>query len=249
MARAKGWVKLHRKILDTKLSASQFKFFVGAILLAKSPKSKDSGLVDLTVRELATELGMCHVEVWRREKELEARKMITLLKKGFAINGYNYYQTGKTVTPTKQPMDEKSPKTVTPTKQTVTSRIAKSDNKKVKKVKKEKKASFEDYKEELRSEFNDLDYDLELKKFHLYWSEGSRKLQRPKLALLNWMTKAREYKKGKEVNHRTYQRHSTKLPPRDGYTKPPPNPKLDRLVEQQRATQRAAGQIPRSDDP
>jgi len=63
---------------------------------------------------------------------------------------------------------------------------------------------FEDYKEELRSEFKDVNFDNEVKKFHLYWSEGGRKLKRPKLALRNWMEKAREIKgkwrKG-EVKH------------------------------------------------
>lgn len=34
---------------------------------------------------------------------------------------------------------------------------------------------------------------------------------------------------------------STKLPPRDGYTKPPRNPKLDRLVEQARAAREVPG--------
>lgn len=46
----------------------------------------------------------------------------------------------------------------------------------------------------LRSEFMDIDVDEELKKFHLYWSEGKRKLQRPKTAFRNWLVKAREYK-------------------------------------------------------
>jgi hypothetical protein len=32
-------------------------------------------------------------------------------------------------------------------------------------------------------------------KFRLYWSEGGRQLKRPGLALLNWMLKAREFKK------------------------------------------------------
>jgi len=63
---------------------------------------------------------------------------------------------------------------------------------------KEEKATteldFEDYKEELRSEFKDVNFDNELKKFYLYWSEGGRKLKRPKLALRNWMEKAREIK-------------------------------------------------------
>ena len=44
------------------------------------------------------------------------------------------------------------------------------------------------YREELRIRFSDLDFDIELEKFNLYWAEGGRTLKRPKLALLNWMT-------------------------------------------------------------
>ena len=117
MAKGDGWVKIHRKILATELTASQFKFFVGAILLAKSPKSKDSGLVALSVRQLATELRMSRSEVQRREKELEASGMLTLLDKGFVINNYSYYQTGKGVPPAGHPKDEETPTDVSPTGQ------------------------------------------------------------------------------------------------------------------------------------
>ncbi|MBA7575903.1 hypothetical protein ES708_17739 [subsurface metagenome] len=57
-----------------------------------------------------------------------------------------------------------------------------------------KTASFEEYKNQLRERFADLDFDIELEKFDHYWSEGTRKLQRPKFALLNWMTRARKFK-------------------------------------------------------
>ncbi len=56
----------------------------------------------------------------------------------------------------------------------------------------------EDYIKELRSRFPDLDFDAEFEKFKLYWGEGNRKLQRPKLALLNWMTKAEKWRGEKE---------------------------------------------------
>ena len=46
---------------------------------------------------------------------------------------------------------------------------------------------------DLRPEFNDLDIDMEVRKFKVYWLEGIKKLKNPKLALLNWFTKAREY--------------------------------------------------------
>lgn len=59
--------------------------------------------------------------------------------------------------------------------------------------------TFDEYEQELRSQFTDIDFTLEMEKFWLYWSEGSRQLKRPKLALLNWMTRAREYNKEKGV--------------------------------------------------
>ncbi len=105
MAKANGWVKIHRKILVTELTASQFKFFVGAILLAKTLNSPNPGLVDLSVRQLASELRMSRSEVWRREKELEEMEMLNLSDKGFTINNYEYYQTGKGVSPTGQLRD------------------------------------------------------------------------------------------------------------------------------------------------
>lgn len=55
-------------------------------------------------------------------------------------------------------------------------------------------STFKDYENQLRQRFSDLDFDLELEKFWLYWNEGKRKLKNPKLALLNWMTKARQIK-------------------------------------------------------
>jgi len=79
------------------------------------------------------------------------------------------------------------------------------------------KIDFNDYVEELRPQYTDLDFDNELKKFHLYWSEGSRKLKRPKFALKNWMDKARTFKEqdGKAGKH-----SGTKLIPRNNYTRP-----------------------------
>ncbi len=149
MAKKNGWVKLHRKILATPLSSSQFKFFVGTILLAKTLKSPNPGLVDYTIRELSNELHMSRSEVWRREKELEKMEMLTLLEKGFIINNYKYYQTGIGVPPTGQEKETSVPPTgqsvpptgqsVPPTGQSVPSRESKSGNKKDKNNKNNKK--------------------------------------------------------------------------------------------------------------
>ena len=112
-----GWVKIHSKILKADLTPSQFKFFVGSILLANPLTAKDPGLVDLSARQLAEELQMSHVEVWRKEQELSKRDMITILNKGFQITNYAYYQGDASVTHTKQ---QSPPQSVTPTKQAVT---------------------------------------------------------------------------------------------------------------------------------
>jgi len=170
--KANGWVKIHRKILETELTASQFKFFVGAILLAKTLNSPSPGLVDLSVRQLADELRMSRSEVWRRERELEEMEMLTLLDKGFTINNYKYYQTGKGVPPTGHTKVDNSTTTVPPTGQgketsvppeglnvpptgrsvpptgrSVPSRTSESDNKNSKNNKKEKN-------QELLNKFN-----------------------------------------------------------------------------------------------
>jgi hypothetical protein len=66
---------------------------------------------------------------------------------------------------------------------------------------------FNQFVEELRPEYLGLDLDAELVKFNLYWSEGKRKLQRPKLAFKNWLTRAKPVNKppsSKVLPTRTY---------------------------------------------
>jgi len=62
---------------------------------------------------------------------------------------------------------------------------------------------FLEYVEETKTEFPDLDCEVEFRKFKLYWSEGSRKLKRPKYAWHNWLLKAREIARDKGVDHKT----------------------------------------------
>jgi hypothetical protein len=57
------------------------------------------------------------------------------------------------------------------------------------------KDSFETYQQSLRERFPELDFDLELEKFNLYWYGGARRVKNPKLALLNWMDRARQFLK------------------------------------------------------
>ncbi len=64
-------------------------------------------------------------------------------------------------------------------------------------------AEFREYIEETKAEFPDLDCEVEFKKFTLYWSEGKKKLQRPKTAWLNWLTKARQFQNERGNNGRT----------------------------------------------
>jgi len=55
-----------------------------------------------------------------------------------------------------------------------------------------------DWLEVLKEEFNDIDFATELKRFADYWTDGGRNLKNPKLALRNWMTKARDIKQKSE---------------------------------------------------
>ena len=84
----------------------------------------------------------------------------------------------------------------------------------------QKEIEFNEYVEELRSEYSDIkDFDNQLKKFRLYWSEGTRKLVRPKTALRNWLDKAREYKQERSGDG-AHRGNPKKLPDRKSYTKP-----------------------------
>lgn len=49
--------------------------------------------------------------------------------------------------------------------------------------------------ETLRGKYPNLDFDHQMEKFMAYWFEGGRKLKNPKLAIMNWMDKASEFKK------------------------------------------------------
>lgn len=77
------------------------------------------------------------------------------------------------------------------------------------------KESFEDYEKNLEQRFPGLDWDMELEKFWLYWKDGKRKLKNPKLALLNWMTRAKEFnaKKGENKNGNGDDRRDTRHVP------------------------------------
>lgn len=81
--------------------------------------------------------------------------------------------------------------------------------------------TFEKYKKELRLRFGDLDFDLELEKFHLYWHNGNRKLKNPRLALLNWLSKARKItKQEREVGGGTNKRSNRRVPKPEEYRRP-----------------------------
>ena len=62
--------------------------------------------------------------------------------------------------------------------------------------------------EQVRHDFTDIDFDNELLKFALYWTDGRRNLARPKLALRNWMDKARTMR----TEHRPARRDAKNLP-------------------------------------
>lgn len=79
--------------------------------------------------------------------------------------------------------------------------------------------SFEEYKEVLKLRYPELDFDNEFQKWHLYWYEGNRKCKNPKLALHNWLDKAREFKK-EGNNAKTNSQNNGRILKPDEFTDP-----------------------------
>jgi hypothetical protein len=84
-----------------------------------------------------------------------------------------------------------------------------------------KKETFESYIKILTERYNDLDFQTEYEKFNLYWEKKT--LKNPKLALLNWMEKARKIKEearnnGNGKNHSS--QVSRQFPEAGNYTDP-----------------------------
>lgn len=71
----------------------------------------------------------------------------------------------------------------------------------------EGKQTFDEYVEAIREEYSDIDVDKELKKFRLWWSEGTKELKRPKLAFRNWLENARKYNNDKKPTERGKYKH------------------------------------------
>ncbi|MDD5338454.1 MAG: DUF4373 domain-containing protein [Dehalococcoidales bacterium] len=66
---------------------------------------------------------------------------------------------------------------------------------KVKEIKEETEEEFTEWIEsDVKKFYPDLDVEHEYQKFKLWWSEGNRKLKRPRVAFVNWLDKAKEIK-------------------------------------------------------
>ncbi len=85
--------------------------------------------------------------------------------------------------------------------QTVNKKLTKQSNTKERKKLIQKKGNISlkektlEIAETLRGKYPNLDFDHQMEKFMAYWFEGGRKLKNPKLAIMNWMDKASEFKK------------------------------------------------------
>ena len=77
---------------------------------------------------------------------------------------------------------------------------------KVNKSIKENNLTFEEYIDEiLKPLFPELDLKVQKEKFDIYWSEGNKKLTRPKTAFRNWCEKAEQYRKEHNNGHKPEQ--------------------------------------------
>jgi len=118
------------------------------------------------------------------------------------------YKTRKQDLPTKPKLISKETELISKETELILPVSTQTKETKETKLKKEREGniSFEDFiEQELKADFQDLNIEQELKQFHLYWSEGNRKLQRPKTAFRNWLLKAREFKKNgtHQINNRS----------------------------------------------
>ena len=67
--------------------------------------------------------------------------------------------------------------------------------KKKENIQKKRVESLEDYTDRvLKPRFPAINFEVERQKFDLYWSEGNRKLQRPKTAFTNWCERADQFR-------------------------------------------------------
>ena len=111
MARDKnGWVKLHSSILDKNFSLVEYKIFTGLLLLANSLKHNSPGLVDLSLRAIASRLGVS-VEAVRqaRDKFLKDQRVEIIPLPGktkpimaIRIVNFQYYQSRENVPQNRQ---------------------------------------------------------------------------------------------------------------------------------------------------
>ena len=103
-------------------------------------------------------------------------------------------------------------------------------------------ASFVAYKEKLITTFPELDIDTEWERCQIWYRDHNKAIKSPSLALGNWCGKEREIRMDKKGGQNgAYRGHSTKLIPREQYTKPRRNLELEKLVEQQREADKLAG--------
>jgi phage replication O-like protein O len=159
---------------------------------------KKADRISYTQFEEATGIGRWHIN--RALRRLAMRNIITisgnsrLMEYSFQKNYERWVSLPKMVTKSEKrslpPGGIALPKVVT----TSLPKMVNTKEKKEMYKRKSAPPTFEEYVEELRAEFPDINFEEELKKFHLYWAEGGRKLKRPKLALRNWITKANQWR-------------------------------------------------------
>ena len=107
MAREKnGWIKLHSSILYRDFSLVEYKVFTGLLLLANSRKHNSPGLVDLSLRDMASRLKVSigALKETRDKFEKDGRIEIIPTKRDKAkpimairITNYDYYQGNESV--------------------------------------------------------------------------------------------------------------------------------------------------------
>ena len=228
-----GW---HKK--TDRISYTQFETMTGMSRRHIAPALKR-----LISRQIITQTGNGYTLEYGVQKDYEQWKIITQTGNA-SLKSLPEQVTKKIITQTgnaslkslpeqvtKKPVTESLPVWDESLPEQVTKSLLKQVNTKEKNTTIQKKKSsssrytFSEYVEEIRTKFPSLDIDNELEKFNLYWSEGNRKLQRPKLAFRNWLERAlnwerRDEKKRQEAASGKGQRNPHATPKPGEYTRP-----------------------------
>ena len=202
----RGYIKLWRKSLDSTLWQNHNLWRFWTYCLLKASHADHTEMVGFQEVELKTGEFVFGRKVAAKEtglSEQNIRTSISCLKStnNITIKVTNKFsiihvQNWEVYQEANQQSNHQNNQLVTSNQPATNQQLT--TNKNVKNVKNDKKKESEPLEEYidrvLKPRFPKIDFKVEREKFDIYWSEGSRKLQRPKTAFTRWCENAEKYR-------------------------------------------------------